>query len=177
VATAGFALLSTGSGYAIALPSYLLLGLGYGLAVPATSALAMGALAVGRSGLASGVLNTSRQVGAAIGLAAFGSIGATIARGDWAGHVRALAPTVRERATELSPIVAGGQGATVASRLGAAQGHAADAAFVSGLRGAMLVAGGLILLVAALAVVLRPRARADGRTQPDPAPAAHAQAV
>ncbi len=42
----------------------------------------MGAIEVEHAGVASGVLNTSRQVGAAVGLAALTSIGTAVA-GSW----------------------------------------------------------------------------------------------
>ena len=57
-------------------------GSGYGLCVPALSTVAMGAIEVEHAGVASGVLNTSRQVGAAVGLAALTSIGTAVA-GSW----------------------------------------------------------------------------------------------
>jgi hypothetical protein len=64
-----------------AVPGYPLVGLGYGTAAPAISAVAMGAIGVERAGVASGVLNTARQVGSAVGLAARGSIAAAVAAG------------------------------------------------------------------------------------------------
>jgi DHA2 family methylenomycin A resistance protein-like MFS transporter len=165
LATAGFGLLTTGSSYLAALPSYLLLGIGYGLAVPAVSTMGIAAIEPERVGLASGVLNTARQFGAAIGLAALVSIGATVARTEWSDHARTLDPGLRSRAAELAPIVAGGDSAAVARRLGAQQVPAASDAFVSGMRAAMLAAGAFTLLAAALTALARPRAH------PPPAPA------
>ena len=51
------------------LPVMLLLGLGFGAAMPALTALAMSGVAPGDSGLASGLFNTTQQVGGALGLA------------------------------------------------------------------------------------------------------------
>jgi MFS transporter, DHA2 family, methylenomycin A resistance protein len=76
-----FALLDLDSPFLQAVPGYFLVGVGYGAAVPAISAVAMGAIEVQRSGVASGVLNTARQVGSAVGLAALGSIAAAVAAG------------------------------------------------------------------------------------------------
>jgi MFS transporter, DHA2 family, methylenomycin A resistance protein len=81
----GFALLDAGSPFIAAVPSYALVGVGYGAAVPAVSAVAMGAIEVERAGLASGVLNTARQVGSAVGLAALGSIATAVAGGSLTG--------------------------------------------------------------------------------------------
>jgi MFS family permease len=51
------------------LPSMILIGLGAGLGFPSLMTLAMSGVAEGDSGLASGLVNTSLQVGGAIGLA------------------------------------------------------------------------------------------------------------
>ena len=74
-----FALLGTDSSYLQAVPAYALFGAGYGAAVPAISAVAMGALEVHHAGVASGVLNAARQVGAAVGLPALSALGAAAA--------------------------------------------------------------------------------------------------
>jgi EmrB/QacA subfamily drug resistance transporter len=58
------------------LPSTILLGLGGGLAFPALAALAMGEATPEDAGLASGVFNTTAQVGSALGLAVLASISA-----------------------------------------------------------------------------------------------------
>ena len=76
-----FALLGLDSPFLLAVPGYVLVGVGYGAAVPAISAMAMGAIEVQRAGVASGVLNTARQVGSALGLAALGSIATAVAAG------------------------------------------------------------------------------------------------
>jgi MFS transporter, DHA2 family, methylenomycin A resistance protein len=77
-----FALLDADSPFVQALPGYVLVGIGYGAAVPAISAVAMGAIEVERAGVASGVLNTARQVGSAVGLATLGSIATAVAGGS-----------------------------------------------------------------------------------------------
>jgi DHA2 family methylenomycin A resistance protein-like MFS transporter len=105
-----FALLDVDSPFLLALPGYVLVGVGYAAAVPAISAVAMGAIEVERAGLASGILNTARQVGAAVGLAALGSIATAVASGSFS--------------------------------------DAED--FVSGMRLAMLVGGGLALTASLL---------------------------
>jgi EmrB/QacA subfamily drug resistance transporter len=51
------------------LPGTLLMGLGFGLAAPAVIGLGMAAVKPGESGIASGLFNTTQQVGGAIGLA------------------------------------------------------------------------------------------------------------
>lgn len=78
-----FALPGVDGSYLQTLPAYVLFGAGYGAAVPAISTVAMGTLGVSHAGLASGVLNAARQVGAAIGLPALSSLGAAVAGGSW----------------------------------------------------------------------------------------------
>jgi EmrB/QacA subfamily drug resistance transporter len=58
------------------LPSMILLGLGGGLAFPALAALAMGEATAEDAGLASGVFNTTSQVGSALGLAVLAALSA-----------------------------------------------------------------------------------------------------
>jgi DHA2 family methylenomycin A resistance protein-like MFS transporter len=55
----------------IALP-LLVVGLGGGLVTPAVTASLMAAADQARAGIAAGILNTARQVGAAMGVALFG---------------------------------------------------------------------------------------------------------
>jgi EmrB/QacA subfamily drug resistance transporter len=56
------------------LPGFLVAGLAIGVISPALAAAMVGVLAVERSGLASGINNTFRQLGIAAGIAAFGAI-------------------------------------------------------------------------------------------------------
>jgi EmrB/QacA subfamily drug resistance transporter len=59
------------------LPAMLLLGVGAGLAFPALTSLAMSGATPSESGLASGLFNTTQQVGAALGLAVLATLSAT----------------------------------------------------------------------------------------------------
>jgi EmrB/QacA subfamily drug resistance transporter len=59
------------------LPSLLVLGVGAGLALPAVTTLAMSGATPGDAGLASGLVNTTQQVGAALGLAVMASLAAS----------------------------------------------------------------------------------------------------
>ena len=75
---AGLGLLArapVGGGYLTdVLPVMLLLGLGFGAAMPALTALAMSGAAPEDAGLASGLFNTTPQVGGALGLAVFATL-------------------------------------------------------------------------------------------------------
>jgi len=59
----------TDGDYLLMLPSLLLIGVGMGICFPAINVGAMGAVAGQELGLASGILNTARQIGAGLGIA------------------------------------------------------------------------------------------------------------
>jgi EmrB/QacA subfamily drug resistance transporter len=81
LAAAGLALFTQapvgGSYVADLLPSMVLLGVGAGLAFPSLMTLAMGGVAPHEAGLASGLVNTTQQVGGALGLAVLATLSAT----------------------------------------------------------------------------------------------------
>jgi DHA2 family methylenomycin A resistance protein-like MFS transporter len=77
IAAAGYWLLhglDPATRYVSMLPGLLVTPLGIGLAVPAMTTALLSAVPRSRSGIASGVLNSVRQAGGAIGVALFGSL-------------------------------------------------------------------------------------------------------
>jgi DHA2 family methylenomycin A resistance protein-like MFS transporter len=68
------AFLRTGSGDVLLSAALLLWGIGIALLTPAVVAAALGTVPASRAGLASGITNTARQAGGAIGIAAFGAL-------------------------------------------------------------------------------------------------------
>lgn len=77
VAAFGVALLvrvGAGSSYAVLVPALLLWGIGIGVLTPAVVAAAVAAVEPSRAGLASGMNNTARQAGGALGIAAYGAV-------------------------------------------------------------------------------------------------------
>ena len=92
---AGLALLSQisvgGSYWSEVLPAMVLVGAGAGLSFPSVMTLAMGGVAPAEAGLASGLVNTTLQVGGAIGLAVLATLstsrsGSALAGGDTAAQ-------------------------------------------------------------------------------------------
>jgi DHA2 family methylenomycin A resistance protein-like MFS transporter len=84
------------SPYAWLLPALVLIGAGLGALKPAVVSAAMNAVPAERAGLASGVNNTARQAGGAIGVAASGAlVGQTNGTGDFMSglHTAALIGT------------------------------------------------------------------------------------
>jgi EmrB/QacA subfamily drug resistance transporter len=73
------------------LPSLLLLGTGVGVAFPALMTLAMSGAAPSEAGLASGLVNTTAQVGGALGLAVVATLAATRTNGKLAHGVSTAA--------------------------------------------------------------------------------------
>jgi EmrB/QacA subfamily drug resistance transporter len=151
---AGLAQLDAASGYGAAWPFYALVGFGYGMAIPSVSSAAMGAIPPARSGAGSGVLNSSRQVGAALGLAVLGSLSVAAVTDAWDERIPSLPADVRGEARTLDQQVAGAQGEEVARELGAEARQPAFEAFVSGLHVALWTAAAALLVAAVLAFTM-----------------------
>lgn len=56
------------------MPGLLLVGIGCSIAIPAVAAAAMSGVVPSQFGIASGVLNTSRQIGGVLGVAVLGTV-------------------------------------------------------------------------------------------------------
>jgi MFS transporter, DHA2 family, methylenomycin A resistance protein len=146
----GLATLDVSSSYMTAWPCYVLVGLGFGLLVPAVSAAAMTFVPGDRSGTGAGILNSSRQVGAAVGLAVLGSIAVRVAGNAWRDSAVAQSAGSGARSNAVVQLVAGGQGRAVGATAGPEAVDAAFGAFVSGLHASLRVAGvGLVIAAAA----------------------------
>ncbi|HET6166113.1 MAG TPA: MFS transporter [Marmoricola sp.] len=77
LAAVGVALMATwtaGSSYLALLPTLLLWGVGLAALTPAVVSAAIASVPSDRAGLASGINNTARQAGGAIGIAAYGAV-------------------------------------------------------------------------------------------------------
>lgn len=84
IAAAGLALLGVagaGASYPYLLVAFLLWGCGLGVLTPAVVATALGSVSRDRAGLASGINNTARQAGGAIGVAIAGAVAGSPADG------------------------------------------------------------------------------------------------
>jgi EmrB/QacA subfamily drug resistance transporter len=142
-------LVSPDSNWTILLPGFIVCGIGIGLANPTIAGAALRVVDPARSGMASGISNTCRIGGLALGVAAFGVL-LQLRVGDRltaAGHPgKALAVAVSAsglRAVSASPALA----------------PVANAAFVSGFRLVLLVGSLIVLAGAAAAVLVRIKSR------------------
>jgi EmrB/QacA subfamily drug resistance transporter len=135
----------------------LLFGLGAGIAMPAATDSVMSAVPVSRSGVGSAVNDTTREVGAALGVAVVGSVAATAyttAMREQAA-VPALPDALREAVNDNigAAVAAGGQlGAEGAALVAAAQD-----AFVTSMSSALWVAAAVALWATVIAVAHLPR--------------------
>jgi EmrB/QacA subfamily drug resistance transporter len=148
--------LSATSGWTDLLPGFLLAGAGVGLTNPALASTAIGVVPPQRSGMASGINSTFRQVGIATGIAVLGSIFESALRADLA---KKLAGTpIGAHASQIAHAVAGGGAEQVLARVPAPQRHAASVAIHASFASAMnqiLAVGSVIAFVgAAVALVL-----------------------
>jgi hypothetical protein len=83
----------TSNYYAVFLPALLASGIGAGLTFVGCTSLGMRGVAPRNSGVAAGLLNTSVQCGAALGLGALAAIASAVTRSQQAGHTHVAALT------------------------------------------------------------------------------------
>ncbi|HKV67474.1 MAG TPA: MFS transporter [Gaiellales bacterium] len=150
--------------YAAFLGPYLLLGAAFAAITPSVATVAMTAVAAAHSGLAAGIVNAARQLGAVLGIAAFGSAAVTVAERSW-NHDAGRA------ADGLGQSVAGGQIDQVTARLGHHFEEVAANAFTSGMRaGLALAALGLVIGAASILGGARPKAAEPAADAPTAMP-------
>jgi EmrB/QacA subfamily drug resistance transporter len=136
--------------WTVIFPSFLFVGAGVSMTLPTTTGVAMGSTDPARAGIASGVVNSSRQVGGALGVAVLGSIAATIASANWSDNAPTALPGTAAR---LESLVVGGQADAIARLAGPDAGIAASHAFIDGVTTAMTVGSLLALTGAVIAFV------------------------
>jgi MFS family permease len=178
---AGLALMtmvSTTSGWTLLLPGMIVSGLGSGLTNPALASAAVGTVSREKAGVGSGINNTFRQLGIAVGIAGLGAIFSSQVRSAFVHDVTAKDPHLAGQASKLAGAVVSGNGAR-SSHASAPAAHAvaaaARSAFVTGLDHILWVAA-VVAATGAVAAVLLLRSRyissAPEATGPAPAPAA-----
>jgi EmrB/QacA subfamily drug resistance transporter len=165
----GLSFLRVDSSYNMIWPFQIMMGVGMALTMPSASSTGMAAVDHTKAGIASGVINASRQVGGALGIAVLGGIGTTLAASNWHDKISALPPALHAKALALTPLVQGGQGAKITQIThNPAVGHQALLSFQHGVRGAFLAGCGLLFAAAVVAFVGMRRvpaaSRAGGQT-------------
>ena len=151
-------LVGVDSSWTVLLPGFIVSGIGIGLANPTIAGAALRVVDPARTGMASGISNTCRITGLAVGVAALGvllqhRVGNHLAAAGYAGKELSSA-------VSSSGLRAAGRNPRLAD--------AAHAAFVSGLHLIFLVGCLTVLIGAGAALLVRSRRPA---AEPAPAPA------
>ena len=149
------------------LAGLLVVGAGTGLANPLVTFAHLGVLPPAQGGLASGINNTARQLGLAVGVAALGAL----LQNHIAVRVAAEADGLGSRRGAISEQIAGGDVAS-ATRLAPPEARAGlraayDSAFADGLNELLLIAS-LFALAGAVATLLLVHTRDLWRPAPQP---------
>jgi MFS family permease len=161
LALVGVALLLMGrldasSAWTALLPGFLIGGLGIGMVNPTLANAAVGVVEPQRSGMASGINNTFRQVGIATGIAGLGAIFEHVIRTHMISGL-AGGPLARMSGS-LAKAVSSGAARQASDHLpaGLRAGfhHAAASSFAAALNELFLIAGIVALVAGALALVL-----------------------
>jgi len=158
--------LDAGSEWTALLPGFALAGIGVGLTNPPLASTAIGVVPPQRSGMGSGINTTFRQVGIAVGIAAYGAI--------FQSRLESRLP-----GGPPGDVLAGGRADVL--------GPGREATFLAGYTGALnelLIISGIVALLGALAAFTLVRqsdfvaqGAAASPSQPEPAPAPAAAAV
>jgi EmrB/QacA subfamily drug resistance transporter len=132
-------------------PAYVAMGIGIAMTMPTTASTAMGSVSPDKAGIASGVVNASRQVGGALGIAILGTVGASVATSKWNSFASSVPASSKPKLDALTGLVVGGQSRRIGGLAGQHAQDAAASAFVHGLNSAMYVGGALTLAAAFVA--------------------------
>jgi EmrB/QacA subfamily drug resistance transporter len=147
---------TTTTPYAYIISVLLVQVVGAALTTSPITASIMSAVPARKAGTASAMNNTTRELGTALGVAVLGSVAASKFASGIASAIEPLSATDRSATREsLSGALA------VARRLGGEQGlglvHAANEAFVDGVRLAAVIGGGISVLAAVAVLRYLPR--------------------
>jgi MFS family permease len=174
------------SAWTVLLPGFILAGAGIGMVNPVLASSAVAVVPPERSGMASGINSTFRQVGIATGIAGLGAVFQSDIRSKVTASLLS-SPAGQQVATQhgaqLGPALAAGQVQQAAARLPHAQGQALTAAYHVGFASSLnllMVIGAIIAFVGALGsfFLIRQRdfisghqpVKKGGAPTPEPAP-------
>jgi hypothetical protein len=138
------------------LPGFVLAGIGIGMINPPLASAAVGVVEPARSGMASGINNTFRQVGIATGIAALGAIFQSRIETKL-GQLLTGTPAAPHTSQIAQGVSAGGSQQVLASvppPFRATISNAANQAFISGINELFIVASVTAFVGAVLAAVL-----------------------
>jgi EmrB/QacA subfamily drug resistance transporter len=156
---------SATSGWGVMIPGLVMTGLGVGVASPVLISATLGAVHPARAGMASGIVNTFRQLGYALGIAALGTLFTSRIEASFA-HSGALADP-HAAAAQASQGEAGRLIAASPPQARALVEHAVHAAYASSQNSIYLIAG-ITALVGGTAVLAFVRTSAQSGLPAEP---------
>jgi len=163
-----------GDDWTTLLAGFIFAGVGIGMVNPPLASVAIAVVHPARSGMASGINSTFRQVGIATGIAAYGAMFQHRIESELIADLRGT--PVSGRSHELAQAVAGGGTQQIVEQapppIRSVIAHNAEAAFVAGLNELLLVGASIAFAGAILSFVLV--RRADYVAVPSPAEGAEA---
>ncbi|MEA2390277.1 MAG: hypothetical protein QOK31_386 [Solirubrobacteraceae bacterium] len=159
------------------LAGFLVAGVGIGMINPALVSTAVGVVDPSRSGMASGINNTFRQVGIATGIAGLGAIFQHQISTKTTAVLSHLPPDVRARTHQIVEAFSAGQGRSVAAAAPPGARHSILVNYTSIFTGALnelLLVGGIVALAGSIAAFALVRSRDFVASGPEAAAAAAA---
>ena len=173
LAAAGFALLTrldAASGLAVLVPATVAFSLGLAPLFTLTNDLIIGSAPPERAGAASGISETCAELGGALGIAIFGSLGVAVYRRVLAEAIPVGVPP--EAAAAARDTLGGALAVAeqLPAQVGPALADAARGAFTQGLQWAVGISAILAVGLAVLVVVMLRHARAGAGSEEQPAP-------
>jgi EmrB/QacA subfamily drug resistance transporter len=161
--------LQADSGWGALLPGFLVAGIGVGLLNPVVADVALSVVPTERSGMAAGINDTFRQVGVAVGVAAWGAIFLARASDKVAALASSTPAAVGDRPRQLVEAATGGHLASAVSALPHGPREIVAAAtregFLTGLN-TILVIGAVVAFAGAALALWLVREREIEREQP-----------
>ena len=150
--------LHSDSGWTALLPGFIVAGLGIGVLNPVVADVALSVVPTERSGMASGINDTFRQVGVAVGVAAWGAVFLGRATDKVSALTAGTPLAAPGHARGLVEAVSGGQlGSAVSSLPHGVRALAVSATrqgFLAGLNEILLIGAAVALVGSALALLL-----------------------
>src|SRR5215210_4217545 len=145
---------TTGDDWTTLLPGFILCGAGIGLTNPALASSAIGVVGPARSGMASGINTTFRQVGIATGIAALGAVFQAQVESRLAERLSQLPGGALDRLSEAAAILGPKAAGEAPPGQRGAVADAARSAFVGGLNDILLIGATVAFAGALLALLL-----------------------
>jgi EmrB/QacA subfamily drug resistance transporter len=152
------------------IPGFIIAGIGSGMVNPPLASTAVGVVEPHRSGMASGVNTTFRQIGIAVGIAVYGSIFTSSLRHDLT-HALSGAPVLSGRGPQIANSLQQGKIASVFEVIPPEARRQLASAIHSGFAGTLhdlLIISGVLALAGAACSVVLIRSRDFVVSQPEP---------